>query len=142
MKTTIPKEEEIQRDWYLVDAAGKTAGRLAAEIAKILRGKNKAIFTPHVDTGDFVIVINAEKVVLTGSKEEQKLYNHHTGYPGGMRSFTATVVRERNPTRIIKAAVKGMVPKNRLGRKIFKRLKVYTGSEHPHGAQQPALIEL
>jgi len=142
MKTTFPKLEEVERQWYIIDAAGKPAGRLAAEVAKILRGKNKPTFTPHVDTGDFVIVINAEKVLLTGSKEEQKLYNHHTGYPGGMVSLKASTVREKDPTRIVASAVKGMCPKTRLGRKLFKRLKVYAGEEHPHGAQKPQVIEL
>ena len=142
MKTTLPKESEIQKNWYVVDATDRSAGRLAVGIANVLRGKNKPTFTPHLDTGDFVVVVNAEKVKLTGSKEEQKIYKHYTGYPSGLKEFKASFVRERNPTRILSQAVRGMLPKNRLGRKLYKKLKVYPGAEHPHVAQQPTPIEL
>ena len=142
MKTTFPKIEEVQRSWYIVDATGKPAGRLAAEVAKVLRGKHKPLFTPHVDVGDFVVIINAEKVILTGNKDQKKLYSHYTGYPSGLRSFTAATIREKNPTRILLSAIKGMTPKNNAGRKIFKRVKVYAGSDHPHGAQQPTPLDI
>lgn len=132
MKTTFPKESEIERNWYVVDATDKPAGRLAVQIANIIRGKNKPIYAPHLDTGDFVVVINAEKVKLSGNKEEQKIYKHYTGYPSGLREFKAKVVREKNPTRIVSQAVRGMIPHTRQGRKVFKRLHVYAGSEHPH----------
>jgi len=142
MKTFLPKQNEIERKWLIVDATNKPVGRLAAEVANILRGKNKAIFTPHLDTGDFVIVINAEKVRLTGNKEEQKIYKDYTGYPGGLKEATASRIRETNPTRIVSQAVRGMLPKNRLGRQLFSKLKVYAGSEHPHESQQPEVLEL
>lgn len=142
MTTTLLKESEIQRDWFLVDATDRPAGRLAVEIARILRGKHKPTFAPHMDIGDFVVVINAEKVKLTGAKEEQKIYKHYTGYQSGLKEFTAKTVRERNPERIIESAVKGMLPKTNLGRKLFKKLKVYAGTEHPHEAQRPKPIEL
>ena len=142
MKTTLPKESEIQRDWYVVDATDRPAGRLAVQIANMLRGKTKPTFTPHLDTGDFVVVINADKVKLTGSKEEKKIYKHYTGYPSGLKEYTADQVREKNPTRIISQAVRGMLPHNRLGRSMFKKLKIYAGAEHPHDAQQPKALEL
>lgn len=140
MKTTIPKEIEIERKWYVVDAAGKPAGRVAVDIANILRGKNKPIFTPHVDTGDFVVVINAEKVKLSGTKEERKMYQKYTGYVGGLTKVSSSTVREKDPTRIVRQAVRGMLPKNRMGRHLMTRLKIYTGSEHPHEAQQPVVL--
>ena len=142
MKSFMPKVEEVERDWYVIDATDKPAGRLAVEAANILRGKNKPTYTPHVDTGDFVVVINAEKVRLTGTKEDKKIYKHYTGYSSGLREFKASFVRERNPTRIVTQAVRGMIPHNRLGRKVFTRLKVYAGTEHPHDAQQPKVYEL
>jgi len=142
MKTFLPKVNDLGREWYVVDATDIPAGRLATEIASILRGKNKPTFTPHLDTGDFIIVINAEKVRLTGNKEETKIYKHYTGYPSGLREFPAKMIRERNPNRIVTQAVRGMLPHNRLGRKQFKKLYVYTGPEHPHAAQQPSVLEL
>jgi large subunit ribosomal protein L13 len=142
MKTTYVQAEQIKRQWYLVDATGVSAGRLAAKIAHTLRGKNKVTFAPHIDGGDFVLVINAEKIKLTGNKEAQKLYKHFTGFPSGLKTFTAAEVRKRNPTRIITAAVKGMMPDTHLGNAQLKRLKVYAGSEHPHEAQQPQPITL
>ena len=138
MTTTIDKKENIKnRDWFLVDATGRPAGRLAAKIANTLRGKNKPTYTPHVDAGAFVVVVNADKVKLTGSKEEQKIYKHFTGFPGGLKQFPASRVRELNPTRIITQAVKGMLPRNKQNRIVITRLKVYAGGEHPHVAQQP-----
>lgn len=137
MSTTFIKEADVQRDWYVVDAEGKTLGRLATEVAKVLRGKNKPTFSTHVDMGDFVIVVNAEKVHLTGNKEEQKLYKHYTGYAGGLREFPTSTIRERNPQRIVRQAVWGMIPRTRQGRQVIRRLKVYAGGEHPHEAQQP-----
>ena len=141
-KSFVAKEAEITRQWHLVDATDKPAGRLAVKIANILRGKDKPTFTPHVDTGDFIIVINAEKVKLTGSKDDKKIYKHYTGYPSGLREYTAKAVRKKNPTRIIVQAVEGMLPKNRLSRQLIKRLKVYAGTEHPHVAQNPQPLEL
>lgn len=137
MSTTFPKESEIARQWFVMDAAGQSTGRLAVKAADIIRGKNKSIFTPHLDTGDHVIVINAAKVKLTGSKEEKKIYKRYTGYPSGLRELTAGTIRERNPTRIVTQAVRGMLPKSRLGRKLHRRLHVYAGAEHPHEAQKP-----
>jgi large subunit ribosomal protein L13 len=142
MKTTLPKVDESERKWFIVDATGKPAGRMAAEIAKVLRGKNKRTFTPHLDLGDFVLVINAEKVAFSGSKEEKKVYFRHTGYPGGGSHTPVKVIRERHPERLITSAVKGMLPRNRMGRKILGRLKVYAGSEHPHAAQQPQPLDI
>ncbi|SDZ31065.1 large subunit ribosomal protein L13 [Proteiniborus ethanoligenes] len=142
MKSFVAKPNEIERKWYIIDAEGKTLGRLSSEIAKILRGKHKPIFTPHVDTGDFVIVVNAEKVVLTGKKLEQKAYRYHTGYPGGLREVPYSRLMEKNPERIISLAVKGMLPKNSLGRSMFKKLKVYKGTEHKHQAQKPEVYEI
>ena len=142
MRTFSAKEEEIERKWYVVDAQGKTLGRLASEVATILRGKHKPIFTPHVDCGDYVVVINAEKVWVTGLKLDQKSYYRHSGYPGGLRQITLRDQLERFPNRVIESAVKGMLPKNRLGSRIGKKLKVYAGSAHPHEAQKPEVLEL
>ncbi len=142
MKTYSAKPAEVQRDWYLVDATDKTLGRLATEIARRLRGKHKAVFTPHVDTGDYIVVVNADKIRLTGRKESDKHYYWHTGYPGGLKSRNVAEVRARHPERLIKTAVRGMLPKNRLGRAMLKKLKVYAGSEHRHHAQQPQPLEL
>ncbi len=142
MKTYSAKAHEVQQDWLLVDAEGQTLGRLAVQIAHRLRGKHKPIFTPHVDTGDFIVVINAEKVRLTGKKMEEKKYYRHTGYPGGIRETTAEQMLATKPTDILTTAVRGMLPKNRLGRKMLTKLKVYTGNAHPHEAQQPQLLEL
>jgi large subunit ribosomal protein L13 len=138
----MAKPHEVERKWYVVDAKGKTLGRLASEVAMLLRGKHKPQFTPHVDTGDFVIVINAAQVELTGKKLEKKIYYRHSGYPGGLKAITAGDLRAKNPQRMIELAVKGMLPKNSLGRQQFKKLKVYAGSEHPHQAQQPVEWEL
>ena len=137
MVTVMAKKGEVVRKWHLVDANGKTLGRLASRIAIILRGKHKPIFTPHVDTGDFVIVVNASKIALTGKKWKEKLYIHHSGYPGGLKTTTAEKIRERFPERLITMAVQGMLPKNKLGRSMLKKLKVYAGEAHPHQAQQP-----
>lgn len=142
MTTFMAKAEEVERKWYVVDAEGKTLGRMASEIASILRGKNKPIYTPHVDTGDFVIVINAEKIVLTGKKLDQKLYRHHSLYPGGLKEISYRHLLESKPTLAVYNAVKGMLPKNTLGRQMLKKLKVYAGPEHNHQAQQPELLEL
>ncbi|MEM6251477.1 MAG: 50S ribosomal protein L13 [Cyanobacteria bacterium P01_D01_bin.156] len=141
-KTPIPTIQEIEKKWYVVDATDKRLGRLATEIASVLRGKNKPTFTPNMDTGDFVIVVNAEKVTVTGRKPEQKLYRRHSGRPGGMKVETFNQLQNRIPERIIEKAVKGMLPKNALGRKLFTNLKVYAGPEHPHQAQQPETINL
>lgn len=141
-KTYMAKAGEVQRDWYVVDATNQTLGRLASEIARILRGKHKPEFTPHIDVGDFVIVVNADKVHVTGRKLDQKLYYRHSGYPSGLKSVTLRRQLETHPERVIEAAVKGMLPKGILGRKIFKKLKVYAGPEHPHEAQQPQPLEL
>ena len=142
MKTYSAREEDIERQWYVVDAQGKTLGRLSSEIAKILRGKHKPIYTPHVDCGDYVVVVNAEKVWTTGRKLDQKIYYRHSGYPGGLKQITLREQLNRFPERAIEHAVKGMLPKNRLGRRMFKKLKVYAGAEHPHAAQQPQPLEL
>jgi len=142
MRTFMAKREEAERNWYVVDAENKVLGRLASELAKILRGKHKPQFTPHVDTGDYVIVVNAEKVSLTGNKLKNKVYYSHSGYPGGIKSVTAEDLKAKRPEDLIRFAVKGMLPKNRLGRKLFKKLKVYAGGEHPHQAQQPKPIEI
>lgn len=141
MKSYLAKPNEIERKWYVIDAEGKVLGRLASEIASILRGKKKPIYTPHVDTGDFVIVINAEKVKLTGNKIDQKQYRHHTGYPGGLKSVTCRDMLEKKPEKVIELAVKGMLPKNKLGRQMYKKLKVYKGTEHNHEAQKPEVYE-
>ena len=142
MKTFNAKPETVKRDWYVVDATGKTLGRLATEIARRLRGKHKPEYTPHVDTGDYIIVINAENVAATGNKELNKVYHRHTGYPGGLKSMTLEKLRERAPERILEKAVKGMLPKNPLGRAMYRKLKVYSGSEHAHAAQQPKTLEI
>ena len=135
--TKHANEATVKHNWYVVDGTNQTVGRMCARIAAILRGKNKAYYTPHVDTGDFIIVINAEKAVLTGDKMNQKMYDHYTGYPGGLKEETAVNLQRRRPEVLIERAVKGMLPKNRLGRKMYKKLFVYAGAEHPHGAQQP-----
>ncbi len=142
MKTLSAKPAEVTRDWLVVDASDKTLGRLASEIAHRLRGKHKAIYTPHVDTGDYVVVVNAEKVRTTGNKLLGKTYYRHTGYPGGIKATTLQKMLETHPERVIESAVKGMMPKNPLGRAMFKKLKVYAGAEHPHTAQQPIAVEL
>ncbi|MFZ9736529.1 MAG: 50S ribosomal protein L13 [Prochlorotrichaceae cyanobacterium] len=136
-KTYLPPVDAIEQDWYVVDAADQTLGRLATEIARVLRGKHKPTFTPHLDTGDFVIVVNADKVVVTGRKSDQKLYRRHSGRPGGMKVETFKQLQARIPERIVETAVRGMLPKNRLGRQLFTKLKVYAGPTHPHQAQQP-----
>ena len=141
-KTPLPNPETLDRQWFVIDAEGQRLGRLATEIAMILRGKNKATFTPHLDTGDFVVVINAEKIVVTGKKSEQKLYRRDSGRPGGMKVETFSQLQARIPERILEKAVKGMLPKNTLGRKLFTKLKVYTGSVHPHDAQQPQTLAI
>jgi large subunit ribosomal protein L13 len=140
MKTHLPKVNLDQRKWHVVDANGAVLGRLAAQVADVLRGKNKPVYTPHLDAGDFVVVINAEKVVLTGKKEIQKKYMSYSGWKGGERYRTVAEVRARQPEKIITHAVRGMVPKNRLGRVLMTKLKVYKGSDHPHSAQQPAVL--
>jgi large subunit ribosomal protein L13 len=137
MKTWNAKPHEVERRWYVVDADGETLGRLATRIADTLRGKDKPTFTPHVDTGDFVVVVNAEKIQVTGKKLQQKLYYRHSGYPGGLRSRTLATQLERRPTEVIRAAVKGMLPRNSLGRAQITKLKIYAGPNHPHEAQQP-----
>ncbi len=142
MSTFFAKKELVEKDWFLVDAENLILGRLASEIAKILRGKNKPIFTPHVDTGDFVVVVNAEKIAVTGNKMSDKMYHHHTGYPGGIKSISLEKLLEKRPEEVIKKAVWGMLPKNSLGRKMITKLKIYKGSEHPHESQNPELLTL
>ena len=142
MKTFQAKKEEVDHQWYLVNAEGKILGRLATELAKILRGKNKPSFTPHVDTGDFVVVVNAEKVVLTGKKMKDKTYYHHTGYPGGIREIKAEKLLAQKPTEILRIAVKGMLPKTSLGRQMLRKLKIYAGADHPHEAQKPVSLAI
>ncbi|NLD46130.1 MAG: 50S ribosomal protein L13 [Clostridiaceae bacterium] len=142
MKTYMAKPQEVKRKWYVVDAEGKPLGRLASEIAKILRGKNKPDFTPHVDTGDHVIVLNAEKVVLTGKKLDQKLYRHHSLYPGGLKEIKYRAFMASKPEKAVEIAVKGMLPKNSLGRAMFRKLNVYKGTEHPHEAQKPEKLDI
>jgi len=142
MKTFVAKPDKVTRKWYVVDATDKPLGRLASQIAKILRGKHKPIYTPHVDTGDYVIVINAEKVKLTGKKLDKKMYRHHSLYPGGLKEIPYRQLLERKPTLVIYHAVKGMLPHNRLGRKMLKKLKVYAGPNHKHEAQKPEILEL
>jgi large subunit ribosomal protein L13 len=141
MKTYSAKPGEVTREWYLVDADGKTLGRLATQIADTLRGKRKPQYTPHVDTGDFVVVVNAEKIAVTGNKLDQKRYYRHSGYPGGLRSRTLREQLERRPTEVLRVAVKGMLPKNRLARQQITKLKIYAGPEHPHAAQNPRPLE-
>jgi len=141
LETYIPKKEEIKRKWFLINAEGEILGRLAVKIAKILSGKEKPIYTPHLDVGDFVVVINAEKIKVTGNKKEKKVYYRHSGYPGGLKKKTYEEILKENPERIIKEAVKGMLPKNKLGRRMFKKLKVYKGSDYPHRAQKPVPLD-
>lgn len=142
MKTFSAKAETVKRDWFVVDATGKTLGRLATEIARRLRGKHKAEYTPHVDTGDFIVVVNAEKVRVTGNKLADKVYYKHTGYIGNLKSITLGELMKKKPTRAIEYAVKGMLPKNPLGRAMFRKLKVYAGPEHKHSAQQPQALDI
>ncbi len=142
MKTYMANNETVERRWFVVDAKGQRVGRLSTEVATILRGKHKPTFTPHVDCGDYVIVINAKDVELTGKKWDQKKYYRHSQYPGGLRETTAKVMNDTHPERIVEFAIKGMLPKGRLGRQMFKKLYVYEGSEHPHAAQKPQVLEL
>jgi large subunit ribosomal protein L13 len=142
MKTDSIKSSEIIRNWYVVDAKNHTLGRLASEVAQILRGKNKVNYTPHMDMSDFIVIINAEKVILTGNKENSKEYWRHTGYPGGQKTISYKKMLEENPDRVISNAVKGMLPHNKLGRKLLKHLKVYQGTNHPHSAQSPQKLEI
>ena len=142
MKTFVAKESEVERKWYLVDAQDKILGRLATQIAVRLRGKHKAVFTPHVDTGDFVVVVNAEKVTLSGQKWDKKIYYHHSGYIGGLKEITARKLREKRPEDILRFAVRRMLPRNVLGRRQLKKLKIYAGAEHPHEAQKPEKWEI
>ena len=142
MKTTLVKEKDIERNWVLVDAADKPLGRLAVKLANVLRGKNKVTFAPHMDQGDFVVVINAAKVKLSGNKEEQKIYKHYTGYSSGLREFPARHIRAKNPTRMVTQAVSGMLPKNKQSRQMLKRLRVFPGAEHDHASQKPESINL
>ena len=141
MGTYNAKAETVKRAWFLVDAENKTLGRLASEVARRLRGKHKPEYTPHVDTGDYIVVINAEKVKVTGRKAEDKIYYHHSGYPGGIKSLTFNELLARHPERILERAIKGMLPRNALGRDMYRKLKVYTGKDHPHTAQQPELLD-
>ncbi|TFH67675.1 50S ribosomal protein L13 [Gammaproteobacteria bacterium LSUCC0057] len=142
MKTFSANAETAQHDWYIVDAEGKTLGRMASEIASRLRGKHKPEYTPHVDTGDFIVVVNAEKVAVTGNKAKDKIYHSHTGYPGGIKDISFEKLIVKAPERVIQSAVKGMLPRGPLGRAMFKKLKVYAGNEHPHQAQQPKVLEV
>jgi large subunit ribosomal protein L13 len=142
IKTFSAKPEEIEREWFVVDATDQTLGRLATRIAEILRGKHKPIYTPHLDCGDYVIVVNAEKIHVTGRKLEQKMYYRHSGYPGGLKAISLGDQLQKRPERVIEAAVRGMLPKTKLGRKMFKKLKAYAGPDHPHSAQQPKPLEL
>lgn len=142
MGTYVAKASEIERAWFVVDAAGKTLGRLTTEIAMVLMGKNKPTYTPFLDTGDFVIVINAEKVKVTGNKAQDKIYSYHTGYPGGLKETNFNTMIQKRPERVIELAVKGMLPKNSLGRQMIKKLKVYAGNEHPHEAQMPVVLDI
>ena len=142
MKTVSVRQQDAAHDWCVVDATGQTLGRLASEIARRLRGKHKAEYTPHVDTGDYIIVVNAEKVFVSGNKETKKIYYRHSGYPGGIKSTSLKKLREAKPEALIEKAVKGMLPRNPLGRAVFRKLKVYAGDTHPHGAQQPKTMVL
>lgn len=142
MKTFMAKANEIEREWFIVDAEGKVLGRLASEVAKILKGKNKPIYTPHVDTGDHVIILNASKVVLTGKKLDQKMYRTHSQYPGGLKETPYRKLMAEKPEKAVYEAIRGMLPHNRLGRQMIKKLKVYRGAEHPHEAQQPEVLEI
>lgn len=141
-QTFMANESNIDRKWYVIDAEGKTMGRLSSEVASILRGKHKPTFTPHVDCGDHVILINAEKIYLSGNKAEDKIYYRHSNHPGGIKSISAGELREKNPVRLMETSIKGMLPKGSLGDKMFKKLHVYAGAEHPHAAQQPENYEL
>jgi large subunit ribosomal protein L13 len=142
MKTFVAKEDDVAKKWYVVDAKDKVLGRLATQIAMRLRGKHKPVFTPHADTGDFVVVLNADKVALTGKKWGKKIYYHHTGYIGGLKQITAEKLLEKKPEDLLRFAVKGMLPKNSLGRRQLKKLKIYVGTDHPHEAQQPEILEI
>ena len=142
MKTYSAKAETVERDWYVVDAEGKTLGRLATEVASRLRGKHKPEFTPHVDTGDYIVIVNAEKITVTGNKAKGKIYYSHTGYPGGIKDITFEKLIDKAPERVIQSAVKGMLPRGPLGREMFRKLKVYAGVNHPHAAQQPQTLEI
>jgi large subunit ribosomal protein L13 len=142
MKTFVAKPETVERDWYVVDAADKTLGRLAAEIALRLRGKHKPEYTPHVDTGDYIVVVNAEKITVTGNKFKDKVYYAHSGYPGGLKDITFDKLQAKKPEMVLEVAVKGMLPKGPLGRAMFRKLKVYAGSEHNHAAQQPQVLDI
>ena len=142
MKTVSVRQQDVAHDWYVVDATDQTLGRLATEIARRLRGKHKAEYTPHVDTGDYIIVVNAEKVFVSGNKETNKIYYRHSGYPGGIKSASLKKLREAKPEELLEKAVKGMLPRNPLGRAVFRKLKVYAGDTHPHGAQQPKTMVL
>ena len=142
MKTYSAKAETVQRDWYVVDAEGKTLGRLATEVATRLRGKHKPEFTPHVDTGDYIVVVNAEKIAVTGNKATDKIYYSHTEYPGGIKDISFKDLIKKAPERVIQSAVKGMLPRGPLGREMFRKLKIYAGSEHPHAAQQPQQLDV
>jgi large subunit ribosomal protein L13 len=142
VKSYMARPLEVERRWYVVDAEGQTLGRLAAEIARVLRGKSKPQYTPHVDTGDFVVVVNAERIVVTGRKAEQKVYRRHSGYPGGLKTTSYEQLLERQPTEILRKAVKGMMPKTRLAHQQLRKLKIYAGPEHPHAAQSPQKLEV
>lgn len=142
MKTFSAKTHEVKRDWYHIDAKGKVLGRTATEIARRLRGKHKAEFTPHTDTGDYIVVTNVEEIVVTGRKFKDKMYYHHTGHPGGIKSISFDKLQAKNPARILERAVKGMLPKNALGREMYRKLKIYVGPAHPHEAQQPKQLEI
>ena len=142
MKTLSIKQEDVRRSWYVIDAADKTLGRLSTQIAIRIRGKHKPEYTPHVDTGDYVVVGNADKVRVTGNKMNDKIYHHHTGYPGGIKSISLAKLLQKKPEKVVEMAVKGMMPKNKLSRSMINKLKVYAGSDHPHAAQQPQLLEI
>ena len=142
MKTFMAKKEEVKRDWYVTDATGKPLGRLASKVAMILKGKHKPTYTPHVDTGDYVIIVNADKVILTGKKMDNKVYYHHSGYPGGIKAESFKSLMSRSPEKVVYKAVWGMLPHNALGRRMIKKLKIYKGSEHPHEAQKPQVLSL
>ena len=142
MKTYIAKPESVERSWYIIDAADKVLGRVATEVARRLRGKHKPEYTPHVDTGDYIVILNADKIRVTGNKKTDKIYYRHTGYPGGLKSVTFDKLQAKFPERIIEKAVKGMLPKGPLGREMYRKLKVYAGTEHPHAAQQPEILNI
>lgn len=142
MKSFMAKPRDIERKWYVIDAEGKVLGKVAAKAATVLRGKNKPTFTPHMDTGDYVVIINADKVLVTGKKETDKIYKRHSGYPGGLKETSLGELRAKNPEQILSHAVKGMMPKGKLGRQMFKKLKVYAGAEHPHKAQKPESMDI